>query len=1190
MLISFSKLVFSYTTLSVDSNEGGEAFNRLNENLNQGEEFSYPDFLKPVIDRLKNELGTKIVRIDHLYDKYVDVSYNKNQEIICKWEKLDIYVKNIIDMGAKPLMCLSYMPWRLREDHSAGIGSWPKNYKDWQKLVKMTVLRYNKEKNYNIEYWEVWNEPENKSFNFWKGRAQVGESLNKLIKLYEFSVKGIEDAEKEGDFKVKIGGFGLAGCTTHIMERLVKEGLRVDFISWHHYGNLSGGNFDLEKLREEIVKVKNIVGNGKELVISEWNASVTNTLYGRMVNRSHIGAAYAAAAISTMINNKISLACFSQIRENYSASIWSLGMFYPDSKYIKPVFNVFKMYHMLEPYKINLENSSNSYITGGIATKSTDGSRIKIIIWHRGEEKELINLNIKNINFNKIVVTRYLIDEENSNGKYYKIDALPTVLNENQELRTVDGYVVYNKGDMKFNKGTYNTSFYLNPHSVILFEVKNKTTGIDVFPREVNGTEDKSYITISDESTACYPKATCNLADNTNVPTYTYVVEIAFNKEVYWKDTKEPKLIIYKGGENAENILATFKLKKWKDALSSLTVNNWQCSYNVSEKKIKINPPNGSLEENTKYYIKLADGNIDWLSINFKTTSKSSNGSGLKIIKRYPEGSNIDPSTEIYAIFNTDLKESTINNKSIILKLGNSNIDGGYEYISSEKKLKFNPSNTLMTNNAFVITISDDLRNTNGRSLTYGNGGLYREWSFSTKARSNSYGKTILDRDREWKLSIINKADLKETGKNCYIEISLNENISGESNITVFTVQKDGQDIKRDTSYNLYDGGKILFYPIERLAYNIDYKVVLIIKDDQGNIISKNWTFNIQNSNLTGIIHYPNKEEEDVSITCDIGTRFGFDLNEESKNIANFILTLNNNEIPRTLKYYLGSKEMFIIPEKKLEYGKKYKVIIKGNIKGISGETLGNDYSWTFTTKSVPELVITDKKTSKELHNIKGIKVQYDELLDKAIERIEIFSDINYKSILRSTACKFNISSVNYDPNSMNLTVTLPYSREVESSISYFQSKNSCQNLKIFYLEEEKETFCLVMGRQITDKDKRVVKALYPLEAYSYYIILENKALDALASISVYPNPFYPLKNNKATFINLPGKENTTIKLYTINGEIVRILDKPDEVFSTRAVWDGKNEYGNLVASGVYIYVIDLRDGRTEVGKIAVIK
>ncbi|MDI6786160.1 MAG: hypothetical protein QMD92_05560 [bacterium] len=71
IFILFSRPLFSYTSLSVDINEEGKSFNHLNEGLNQGEEFSYPNFLEPVISRLKEELGPKIIRIDHLYDKYV---------------------------------------------------------------------------------------------------------------------------------------------------------------------------------------------------------------------------------------------------------------------------------------------------------------------------------------------------------------------------------------------------------------------------------------------------------------------------------------------------------------------------------------------------------------------------------------------------------------------------------------------------------------------------------------------------------------------------------------------------------------------------------------------------------------------------------------------------------------------------------------------------------------------------------------------------------------------------------------------------------------------------------------------------------------------------------------------------------------------------------------------------------------
>jgi hypothetical protein len=95
-----------------------------------------------------------------------------------------------------------------------------------------------------------------------------------------------------------------------------------------------------------------------------------------------------------------------------------------------------------------------------------------------------------------------------------------------------------------------------------------------------------------------------------------------------------------------------------------------------------------------------------------------------------------------------------------------------------------------------------------------------------------------------------------------------------------------------------------------------------------------------------------------------------------------------------------------------------------------------------------------------------------------------------------------------------------------------------------------------------------------------------------LLPIIVYPNPCYPNKGQIVTIANLPL--NSKVYIYTISGELVRVLDDATEITeeggSATATWDLRNEAGNLVAQGVYIYLVPEATGDRKTGKIAIIK
>jgi len=105
---------------------------------------------------------------------------------------------------------------------------------------------------------------------------------------------------------------------------------------------------------------------------------------------------------------------------------------------------------------------------------------------------------------------------------------------------------------------------------------------------------------------------------------------------------------------------------------------------------------------------------------------------------------------------------------------------------------------------------------------------------------------------------------------------------------------------------------------------------------------------------------------------------------------------------------------------------------------------------------------------------------------------------------------------------------------------------------------------------------------------------------EVVYKIMNFPNPFRPAQISQTTICfttNEPVAERN-IDIYNVAGELVHSAPE-NEIFlegidpRDRRVykynWDGKNDYGEKVASGVYIYVVNA-DGNKKVGKLAIIK
>ena len=97
-------------------------------------------------------------------------------------------------------------------------------------------------------------------------------------------------------------------------------------------------------------------------------------------------------------------------------------------------------------------------------------------------------------------------------------------------------------------------------------------------------------------------------------------------------------------------------------------------------------------------------------------------------------------------------------------------------------------------------------------------------------------------------------------------------------------------------------------------------------------------------------------------------------------------------------------------------------------------------------------------------------------------------------------------------------------------------------------------------------------------------------AVDELAQVKAYPNPVNISTGTTAKIIGLTG--NCIVEIFDGNGTKVKELKEAEQLFPNagRVDWDGKNENGDIVGRGMYMFVVKSALGNKKTGKIALLK
>ncbi|MEO8399905.1 MAG: T9SS type A sorting domain-containing protein, partial [Ignavibacteriaceae bacterium] len=73
-----------------------------------------------------------------------------------------------------------------------------------------------------------------------------------------------------------------------------------------------------------------------------------------------------------------------------------------------------------------------------------------------------------------------------------------------------------------------------------------------------------------------------------------------------------------------------------------------------------------------------------------------------------------------------------------------------------------------------------------------------------------------------------------------------------------------------------------------------------------------------------------------------------------------------------------------------------------------------------------------------------------------------------------------------------------------------------------------------------------------------------------------YPNPFNPTTNIK---YQIPEDKHVSLKIYNIIGQLVKVLVDDNQATGSYSIqWDGRDNHGAAISSGVYLYRIEAGD------------
>ena len=338
----------------------------------------------------------------------------------------DELIKGLVEYGVAP-----YFRLGVTIENQCQIKAYrihpPKDYGKWARICEYIVRHYNEGwadgYTFNITYWEIWNEPENRDVpelnQMWTGTPE------QYYALYDVTAKHLKHCF--GD-KIKVGGYAACGfygifsrpeaygisCPKRegarynsskeeyrlnffygFLDYIRRNGSPIDFFSWHTYGGVDIIPYEADFVR----RVLDEYGYGHvESHLNEWNLS-----HDRRLNK---GTSYASAnAMAIMLAMQHRRADMLMYYDARHVSISAYGGFYDVETYAPSnVYYAFKAFGEL--YALQNEVECTCSADGIYALAATGGEKKSVILSNVGEATEIVSALPEGFSV-------YLIDKDN---------------------------------------------------------------------------------------------------------------------------------------------------------------------------------------------------------------------------------------------------------------------------------------------------------------------------------------------------------------------------------------------------------------------------------------------------------------------------------------------------------------------------------------------------------------------------------------------------------------------------------------------------------------------------------------------------------------------------------------------------------------------------------------------------------
>lgn len=365
--------------------------------------------------------GTHYIDIPNIFP---DFDADENLPESYDFAFTDAYLSSVVNSGTKIFYRLGVTienNWKIK---AYNINP-PADFGKWARICEHIVRHYNEGWadgfHYGIEYWEIWNEPENPPM--WKGTRE------QFYSLYSITANHLKKCFPS----IKVGGY--AGCgfyyvtgtiTTDFYKSFIsffdefldyikspENAAPLDFYSWHIY------TLDASLIAKHAEYVRNKLDEmgftETEQFLNEWNRMEGGApeIFEEM--RENKGASFCAHVMNIMQKSSIDKAMY------YDA--------YPMRRYCGlytfPAYRLTKTYYSF--YAFNRLYRLCGFVGAEIfddinlsATAASNGKDHAVLIANYGDKDQKISISMKGLEEN-YAFEKYLIDEKHSFEKSDKV-------------------------------------------------------------------------------------------------------------------------------------------------------------------------------------------------------------------------------------------------------------------------------------------------------------------------------------------------------------------------------------------------------------------------------------------------------------------------------------------------------------------------------------------------------------------------------------------------------------------------------------------------------------------------------------------------------------------------------------------------------------------------------------------------